>query len=53
MFFEIDVKTPSSSLVRTQAFQACSAGSNLAGVVNIKGVPLPGAPFFVEEDDAL
>jgi putative endonuclease len=26
------LKTPSSSLVRTQAFQACSAGSNPAGV---------------------
>ena len=32
--------TPSSSLVRTQAFQACSTGSNPVGVVYFFGLPV-------------
>ena len=37
-------QTPSSSLVRTQAFQACSTGSNPVGVAKFKG-PLLWRPF--------
>lgn len=38
--------TPSSSLVRTQAFQACSAGSNPAGVAKIYS-PSSDGLFFI------
>ena len=41
------ITTPSSSLVRTQAFQACSTGSNPVGVAKIKRPPLGRSFNFV------
>ncbi len=43
--------TPSSSLVRTRAFQALGRGSNPLGVINFTG--FPARPFYSGRDPAL
>lgn len=46
-------KTPSSSLVRTQAFQACSTGSNPVGVAFVALKEIPSEPFVLSEKQGI